>query len=134
MKNTLKRGIFPLFIFVLLFLSTSCRQEIKPDMNLLSSQVRLFNRFLIWQKYADAEKMVSDKLISKIEDDSKLKRYTEINIIKIKPITPNKVKILLRREYYFLNNNTVKREIVEQLWEFKPDQKQWILISERPLS
>ena len=105
-------------------------------MNILSSQVELFNRFLIWQKYADAEKMVAENLISSIEESSKLKRYTDIRIIKMKPDPrdPEKVRVLLRREYYLLNDNTVRREIVEQIWKFNPSRKEWILISEKPLS
>ncbi len=137
MKNTrVMRGLVPLFFLsILIMFSSGCRREIKPDMNLLSSQIALFNRFLIWQKYADAEKMVTESLISRIEADSRLKRYTEIKIIRMKPLNNNpfRVRVILRREYYMLNDNTVRKEIVEQLWKFDKEANQWILVSEKKL-
>ena len=132
-KKNLKGGLIaPLFFFIFLH---SCTPNIKPDINLLSAQVGLFNKFLIWQKYSDAERMVDIPLIKKIEDESKLKRFTEIKIIKIQPdpSSSDKATVILRREFYLLNDNRVKSELVKQVWKYQGKKKGWILISEEKL-
>ncbi len=129
-QNSIKRGFAPLFLFIILLLAT-CTTRVKPDPSVLNAQVHLYSRFMIWQKYADAEKMVAPQFINRIEEDAKNKRYTDIKIIKIEPLTKDKrkFKVLVRREYYLLNNNTVKTEIVKQIWQFKGNNG-WILMSE----
>ena len=117
-------GVAPLFFII------SCRQNVKPDPRILSARIELYNRFLIWQKYDDAEKMVDENFLPVIEKFSSNRRFVNIKVIKVN-LLPNgkKAEVILRREYYFTDNNVVKKELVRQTWEFKNGN--WFLTGEK---
>ncbi len=102
----------------------------KPDPRILSARIELYNRFLIWQKYDDAEKMVDENFLPVIEKFSSNRRFVNIKVIKVN-LLPNgkKAEVILRREYYFTDNNVVKKELVRQTWEFKNGN--WFLTGEK---
>ncbi len=123
-------GIFLLPFFFLI----SCHRNLKPDFSILQAKVQLYNKFLIWQKFDDAEKMMDTGLIPAFEKTIQNKRYTSIKIIKIKPVGEGKeAEVIVKREYYYMYDNRVRKELIKQKWKYRGKRENWVLVGEERL-
>ena len=92
----------------------------------------MYNKFLQWQKFFDAEEMVNEKEKESFEDKWKNIRYTDIVINKVTPEKDNKkISVIITRKYYTQSNPVLHSERVKQIWKYKGEK--WVLESEEVL-
>lgn len=132
MLDKKRRSIYSSFLFsVILFSLFSCTTQ-KPQLKKFNYQLQLYNKYLVWQKFYDAEDMVTKELQKKYKKKWKDLRYTDIVVNKIEPDNDNKnIKVIITRKFYEVTNPVVHSEEVEQVWQY--DNSTWKLIKEKIL-
>jgi len=89
----------------------------------------MYNKFLVWQKFYDAEEMVVEKSRENLNKEWKTLRYTDIVVNKIKADDENKeITVIITRKFYSKFNPVLHSERVQQLWKF--NDKTWLLETE----
>ena len=127
-NNSGRRFSSFLFLFLSITILFSCATH-KPELKKFNYQLELYNKFLIWQKFYNAEEMINKEKRENYDKKWENIRYTDIIVNDIKPGNENKeVTVILTRKFYSTVNPVLHSERVKQVWKYNNDK--WFLEKE----